>query len=498
MCSSPHGQWACRSFDTASDAEQAVALLGVPLDGISRWRREAAPRRWQKAGLRHSPAVRDRDPVLVRECIEEARGRRGSCDNDALECLDRPADGRQMVDETLPDRGYAGCVRGAMGIEGVRERRTVQLKPRKDHRGAGHRARERKSPGRVRVIERHDHARTRGRPQVEHVGGARRHGVQYQRPMAAQHALGIARRAGGVAERRGRAFVEARIGRDRLRRGDEIFVGDGAGRDVGREFVGGTKRHAEEKSAAGLRDCVRQRFVFEVVEQSYILGVLRDERHLLRKETRVDGMANGADGRDREVGLHVLLIVPGERRDAISAPHARGDQRAGELAYPALDLVPVRTVEGAVATPRDDRRVGVVERGVRERVRDEQRPILNQTEHGGTFVFLRQSEHGEFFQNRCALFHQGAVALRESVGVVRTGGLDGFEVVHDGGVHTRLHHRRHRLATLKEALRPDPRRIGAVPMRNPPSGRCPWRSEVRDCGCRSDAGEARRSSVRPR
>ena len=75
-------------------------------------------------------------------------------------------------------------------------------------------------------------------------------------------------------------------------------------------------------------DVLDRRLVLELVEQrqqhlvdddDLVAGVRRDVREVGRMQPEVERVEDEAAARDAEVALHVLVVVPGERRDAVAA-----------------------------------------------------------------------------------------------------------------------------------------------------------------------------------
>ena len=91
-----------------------------------------------------------------------------------------------------------------------------------------------------------------------------------------------------------------------------------------------------------------------VDDHDAVLSVVGDVGQLFREQTDVQGVQDGAHARDGEVGLHVLLVVPGEGADAVARFDAQILQRVGELRGVVRDLG-VGADPGAIRLAGDDR-----------------------------------------------------------------------------------------------------------------------------------------------
>jgi hypothetical protein len=91
-----------------------------------------------------------------------------------------------------------------------------------------------------------------------------------------------------------------------------------------------------------------------VDDHGAVVRVAGDIREIGRVQPQVQGVQNEPAARDPEVGLEVLVVVPAQRRDAVSAVEAELLQGDGELPGSPRH-VPVRVaVEALVGKPGDD------------------------------------------------------------------------------------------------------------------------------------------------
>ena len=99
-----------------------------------------------------------------------------------------------------------------------------------------------------------------------------------------------------------------------------------------------------------------------VDDDDTILGVVDDIRQLLGEQPNVERVQHGAHARNSEVCLHMGLVVPHERADAITGLHAQAGQRRSQLIGAGSDLseraLHVRGI-AFLTGERDDLAVGV-------------------------------------------------------------------------------------------------------------------------------------------
>ena len=176
---------------------------------------------------------------------------------------------------------------------------------------------------------RHDRQDHVARRAVQRVGQRGRVGVQHGRAVAVEHALRVAGRAGGVAERRRAVLVEQR----------PVERVAGRRRSGPRSTAGSEDLRWRHVRAIGHRDkglrssCTRARSPRSAAGTSgrrTRRGLRRDQRCTTSwsgcsRGLSVCSTAPGA--RDREVQLHVPVAIPGQRRYALARLDAEGGQR---------------------------------------------------------------------------------------------------------------------------------------------------------------------------
>ena len=75
-----------------------------------------------------------------------------------------------------------------------------------------------------------------------------------------------------------------------------------------------------------------------VDDDHLVLGVVDHVGQLLGEEPDVQGVEHRPHGGDGQVGLEVLLVVPGERPHPVAVAHPQAPQRGGQPLGPARHL----------------------------------------------------------------------------------------------------------------------------------------------------------------
>ncbi len=246
----------------------------------------------------------------------------------------------------------------------------------------------------------HRHHRQDGGVGIErqHRTRAHHHRMDDGRAVRIEHALGVAGRARGVAERGGRALVEVGPFQRAGLAGDQLLVaqqlGDlGGGRHVGAVGHDHDVLHGLELLPHALDD--RQQV--QVDENDLILGMVGDVGHVLGRQPRIDGVQDGADAGDAEIELEMAVAVPGNGAHPVAELDAQPLQGLGKLVG-ALGGIPVavavdRPFDGA----RDDLDIGVIGGRIVDDLRDQQRTVLHQAEHVvSSLTYLRVPFPGTF------------------------------------------------------------------------------------------------------
>jgi hypothetical protein len=124
------------------------------------------------------------------------------------------------------------------------------------------------------------------------------------------------------------------------------------------------------------RDLREQRQHRAVDDDDLVAGVVDDVLELLGEQPQVQRVHHRAHGRDGEVGLEVLLVVPHERADAVALLDTERRQRTGEPGGAGSHLG-VRRAPRRVALPGRHDGVGVDRRAVPEDVGDRELVLLH-------------------------------------------------------------------------------------------------------------------------
>ena len=252
------------------------------------------------------------------------------------------------------------------------------MRPREDLLRADHGRRERKAPGidMEHWNDRQHHIRLR---KPDRVLQRQHQRVHHQRPMAVEHALGMSGRPGGVAEPGRVVLVDARRGKVRKLRFDQLLVVDGALR----------RRLAvspdDDVARLHLRtDALPQSPQHVVDDHHRIVGVIDDVRDVLHGKPRVERVQHPAAERNREVGLQMAAVIPGEGGDALAGFHAQARERIGELLGAAVEVPIGAALDRLVRPARDDLGGGEVLARAIEEVHQRERILHHQSVHGAS------------------------------------------------------------------------------------------------------------------
>ncbi|MEY9315059.1 hypothetical protein ABIF29_001858 [Bradyrhizobium elkanii] len=199
--------------------------------------------------------------------------------------------------------------------------------------------------------------------------------------MRIKYTLGIARRAGGVAHRRRGVLVEGLPLELAVGCRDPVLIGDRV-LQRGLRHVRLVGQHHVALDARQLAcDLLQHRNEGEVGDDDAVLGVVDDPGDLLRKQARIDRMADRADPHDAVPDLEVAPGVPGDGGDAVAEVDAVAFQALRDLQCAGMDLGVGGAMNGAFDRPRHDFLRAVIFGGVLNNLVTQQRPILHQTKH---------------------------------------------------------------------------------------------------------------------
>ncbi len=195
--------------------------------------------------------------------------------------------------------------------------------------------------------------------------------------MAVDHALGIAGGAGGVAHGGGGALVEIGPGELGLFGGEKFFVAE--------KVVGQAGRIAHDDDVFDgpkvFRDAGERRIERCVDEDDAVFAVIDDEGELVREQSDVQRVDDGAHRRNGVVGFEMLLGVPAEGADAISRADAEALKRACEAAD-AVAHFAEGGAAGMVAHPSNDFALGMYPDTVLKDGADGELKVRHRGRHG--------------------------------------------------------------------------------------------------------------------
>ena len=303
-----------------------------------------------------------------------------------------PSRRRGPAAATRGRRRAPGCARAArsrssaprrrswavLGLDQPDQRLGLQEPVRHDQVRAGHHRGVRQAPG-VRVEHRHHRQhpvvlrQRRTRCPVQTPIECR-----YDRPVAVDDALRVPGGAAGVAHRRRRPLVQfgpaERVGLG----GEQVLVGVHL---TARRRPGRARRppsvtcsgHDDVPDRGGVRQHLgQQRHQGRVDDDHVVARVGGDVADHLRVEPQVQRVQHRAHGRNGQVGLEMLGVVPHQRGHALVAVHAEAAQRVRQLRRPgagrAVALPPrCPRASGHDLAGRRSRRAVAHHRGHRQR-----------------------------------------------------------------------------------------------------------------------------------
>ena len=286
-----------------------------------------------------------------------------------------------VVEQGEPHRRHARAQRHLLLVQQFVDRSAVELGAGEDKLGAADRAGIDEAPG-VGVEHRHHRQDRIVRGHAEHGARAHHHRVDDGRAVRVEHALGIARRARGVAERRGGLLVEVRpLQRAGLAR-DQFFVAEQV-RDlaVGRHVCAVGHHHDMLHRLERGEHAFDDRQQVQVDEDDLVFGMVGDVAHMLRREARIDRVQHGAEAGDAEVELEMAIGVPGQRADAVAELDAEALERFGKLLGTLLRVAIAVAVDRTFDRARDDLDVGIIACREIDHLGDQQRTVLHQAKH---------------------------------------------------------------------------------------------------------------------
>ncbi len=340
--------------------------------------------RADRAHLRHAPGMHHLGAIDVAELLRHG-ARAGRAADDHLGEIRQLLPGLlQLLQQHQPDRRHRGGMGHLVGGEEFGDRGAVHLGAWHDQRGAGHGRGEGEGPA-VGVEHRHHRQHDVARRQAEHVGRVAHQRMDDVGAVRIDDALRVARRARRVAHAGGGVLVEALPGEVVVDLVQPVLVGDRVLQARLRHVRAVGEHHETLHRGQPVGELFHQRHEGQVHQHHAVFRMVGDPGDLLGEEARVQRVVDRADAGDAVPDLEVPPGVPGDRADAIAEFDPVLLQPLGDAQRVAPDVGIGRLDDGALDRPRDHLAAAVIEPGMVDDLRDQQRPVLHQTEHG----FLR-------------------------------------------------------------------------------------------------------------
>ena len=136
--------------------------------------------------------------------------------------------------------------------------------------------------------------------------------------MTIEHAFGVPRGTRGVAERAGCLLVQLGPLKVSALRRHDLFVTEHISAVGLRHVLAGGHDDPALNTRALASDAFDQRPEVGVKENIAIFGMVDDVDDLFREQPGVDRVANEARAGRAVVGLHVTVVIPGQRGEAVA------------------------------------------------------------------------------------------------------------------------------------------------------------------------------------
>ena len=215
--------------------------------------------------------------------------------------------------------------------------------------------------------------------------------MDHGRAVRVEHALRVAGRARGVAERRGGLLVEIGPLQGAGLVGDQLLIAQQVGDLARGRHVRPVGHHHDVLHGLELGEhALDDRQQVEVDEDDLVFGVVGDVGDMFGREARIERVQHGADAGDAEIELEVAIGVPGDGADPVSELDAQSLERLSQL-LGTLGRIPVAVaMDRALDRAGDDLDVGIVARREIDHLGDQQRTVLHQAKHVvPSFCFMR-------------------------------------------------------------------------------------------------------------
>ena len=332
----------------------------------------------ERAHFGHAPRMDAAHAVAVAELAQHRWRAGGTANHDTVEARELQLVLTHVGKQAEPDRGHALRHRDLFRLEEFVDALSVQLRAGQHELGAVHRGEIRRTPG-IHMEHRHhrqDHVLRRG---TAYIGQRRAERVQHGRAVGVEHALRIAGGARGVAQAGRSEFIEHRPGVVAGFGRQKFLIAKHAGNPGGGHVRSVGHRDPTLHRSAARRDLLDKREKREIKENQAVFGVVDDVDDLVFEQARVDGVDHRLHARNTVIELVVAIPVPGERADALARLDAEAPERLRQLFRADLRLGITVTVNPALDGARDDFRIGVKPRRVRNQRRDQQGLVHHET-----------------------------------------------------------------------------------------------------------------------
>ncbi|MCY1501317.1 hypothetical protein D9M68_353840 [compost metagenome] len=201
--------------------------------------------------------------------------------------------------------------------------------------------------------------------------------------MAVEHALGIARRAARVAQRRGGVLVEHRPFEAVVGLGQLLVAQQVRDASLLRHVRAVAHQHERAHRRELCGDLFDERQEVQVEEEDTVLRVRGDPHQLVGVQPRIERVQHAARPGDRVIQLHVPVAIPGQRGHRRAGRHVERAQRVGQAARARRQVAKGIAVNVAFDAARHDLLIAVVPLGMAQQRRDQQWLMHHQSVHGG-------------------------------------------------------------------------------------------------------------------
>ncbi len=334
--------------------------------------------------LGHAPGLDVADAVVPIQTFDHAARRRRAAGKRHPQGREALAAAPEPIEQDQPEARHAGGDGHALTLDEFVELLRFVVAPGQHELGAGVAGRERHVPGIAVEQRRHRHHHFEHAVAVigEEPEGTAHEGLQDQRPVRIDDALGVAGRAGGVADRRRTALVERGPGEIPLiLGGDQCFVAMDVRQLRFRHVAGVGHDDVADDTGEARRDRLGDRQRQPVDEQPAILGMIDDVDELFGEQPGIDRVQHGAAARRGVEHLEVSVGVPSQRRDRRALADTEAVQRLRHALRPPMHLGIVAAMDAPVELARDHLRRAVVAPGMLDEHGQQQRHVHHQALH---------------------------------------------------------------------------------------------------------------------